>query len=260
MAELSNFYKLSEAYDLAFSYREIDKEVAFLLSAYEKYAQCMNAPKPRTLLELASGPGKHAMAFAQIGCRPVAIDISPAMCKYGEMIAEKSNLDVRYSPQDMINFRIDEQFDLAIMMLDSICHITRKRDLERHFSCVAKSLTPGGLYIIESSYNVGDNNTTKSDWEIVKGNSKIRTVWRDIKNMSHNRILTEATLIGFMGETEINSTDVFIRRTWNIDDIIRIIRESRLFSLIKIYNDFNVENDSPAKNWRNIFILQRKIA
>ncbi|WP_156995506.1 class I SAM-dependent methyltransferase, partial [Elstera litoralis] len=212
MSELSEFYASAEAYDLAFSYRNIDKEVAFLRSAYERYARNTNTGKPHSVLELASGPGKHAMAFARAECHAVAIDLSPAMCQYGERIAKKSNLNVQYIPENIINFRVNKKFDLAIMMLDSICHITNKHDLVRHLFSVAVSLNPGGLYIIEAGHNDNNMNTTKSEWEIITDNSHIGVSWRDIRRYKYDRILTEATLRGFIREIKINNVDTFIRR------------------------------------------------
>ncbi|WP_198148415.1 hypothetical protein, partial [Elstera litoralis] len=126
-----------------------------------------------------------------------------------------------------------------------------------HLFSVAVSLNPGGLYIIEAGHNDNNMNTTKSEWEIITDNSHIGVSWRDIRRYKYDRILTEATLRGFIREIKINNVDTFIRRAWRNHNITECIAKIKKLSLITQHHDFNFDDDISPGSWRNIIILRR---
>lgn len=256
--ENSTVYSLAEAYDLAFSYRNITHEVDFLLSIYEDTI-CPEFPKGRlALIELASGPARHAMDFARRGWRAVGMDLSPEMCRYGKLVCEKAGVSVSYICDDIINFRAFGEFNLAIMMLDSVCHIRRKRDLERHLKSVAQSLTPQGVYIVEASFDQDQRKTTKSEWTVESDNSILDVVWKDLRRVGYDCYITEFKLFGRVMGSKIDIFDTFVRRAWRREDIENAIKNSQVFDIHKIYHDFSKDGSGAGHPWRNIFVLRKK--
>jgi hypothetical protein len=55
-------YDQADLYDKEFSYRDIETETSFLNDVYAPFSSSNRAP--RSVLETASGSGRHALAFA----------------------------------------------------------------------------------------------------------------------------------------------------------------------------------------------------
>lgn len=253
----SSVYNMAEAYDLAFSYRDIPHEVDFLLSIYNDVATYWPEERSPALLELASGPARHAMAFAKRGWHAVALDISPTMCQYGKIVSEQQNCNVSYVCDDMINFDTSEKFDLSIIMIDSVCHILNKKDLENHFRSVANSLGPNGIYIMEIAYNENGDNTTKSEWNISNDDSYIDVSWKDIFRTQDDCFLTEFNFIGRIREVDLKFSERFLRRSWARRDLEEVIKNSSIFDIINVFHDFSKKEIMKSDVWRNIFVLRK---
>ncbi|MCC7539707.1 MAG: class I SAM-dependent methyltransferase, partial [Deltaproteobacteria bacterium] len=102
-------YAAPFVYDLAFSYRDIDRERTFLADVYER----RRGRGPASFVELAAGPARHALAFAAMGIRSHAVDLSPEMVAYGRELADARNVHLAYERGDMRSFTLEAPVDLA---------------------------------------------------------------------------------------------------------------------------------------------------
>ena len=91
-------YEFPELYDAAFSFRDFEAEVDFLLGAHEKHGRSGAAKR---VLEVAAGPARHSIEAARRGLAAVALDASPEMAAYGAALAREAGVDVRYVEGDM---------------------------------------------------------------------------------------------------------------------------------------------------------------
>ena len=104
------------------------------------------------MLELAAGPAEHARELAGRGLRATVLDRSPAMCAYAAAQAKLSGTSLDVVEADMRDFRIEDTFDVAVTMLNSLCHLFTLDDLVRHLAAVHGHLADGGLYIVELAH------------------------------------------------------------------------------------------------------------
>ncbi len=141
---MTRLYDAAEAYEIAFSYRDVAGEADSLERWY--------GGRPCSVLELAAGPADHAVEFARRGVRAAALDLSPAMCERARGNAARAGVPLQVFPADMTDFTLGERFDLAICMIDSIAHVPTLDALVAHLRAVRAHLNPAGCYIVETSH------------------------------------------------------------------------------------------------------------
>lgn len=150
----NRIYSNPPLYDLAFGYRDYDKEVDFLLKMH-KEATGEDATR---ILELGAGPARHSQAAlkAHENIKNVTcIDLSPEMIVYAKELAlrelnEKTRDKIKFVLGDMRRFeRLQEQADTAWILLGSLQHLTENSDVIECFQSVQQSLTEEGTLIVE---------------------------------------------------------------------------------------------------------------
>ena len=143
------FYDDAHAYDVAFAYRDVDKELDFILSAALRHG---GRGAPKSFLELASGPGYHAVEAAKRGLRSCALDLSAPMVERAKVKAEEVGVVVEGIVADMARFTVKEPFDVACNLLTSISYLLDVEQLHQHFRSVAAAMNKGGVYVIENNH------------------------------------------------------------------------------------------------------------
>src|SRR5580693_9218643 len=197
IATVSSIYQEPELYQLACAYRDVPAEATALLAWVDKHAKVApasagagagagGADGDRSVLELAAGPAEHARELARRGLRSTALDFSPAMCAYAAGQAKAAGLELNVVEADMRDFRIagpdggQARFDLAITMLNSVCHLFTLDDLVSHLSAVAAHQAPGALYIVELAHPAdffSSAQRTSSEWTVDVGGVHARVRW-----------------------------------------------------------------------------------
>lgn len=101
-------------------------------------------PNARSVLELGCGTGsilKYLARYYDVS----GLDVSRRMLA----IARKKLPDVSLYRQDMVNFDIDDRFDVICCVFDSINHIRRFSDWTKAFGNARRHLLPGGCFIFD---------------------------------------------------------------------------------------------------------------
>ncbi|MEL6414143.1 MAG: class I SAM-dependent methyltransferase [Pseudomonadota bacterium] len=105
------------------------------------------AGRGRTL-ELAIGTGRVALPLAEQGVDITGFDASPEML---EKLKEKpGGSRIPTSVADMASFDLEERFDFAFLIFNTIYNLTRQEDQVSCFQCVAKHLNPRGKFLVET--------------------------------------------------------------------------------------------------------------
>jgi len=261
---VSGIYDDPELYQLACAYRDIAAEVNALLAWAGEHLSGPRAT-PRSVLELAAGPAGHARELARRGLSATALDINPAMCAWALRRAEGDGLALDVVEADMRDFKLPAQFDLAITMLNSACHLFTLDDMVAHLAAVAAHVVPCGLYIMELAHPadyLSAASRTSSEWAIEADGVSAEVRWggpldaidpvtqitRESVNITvHNQDGTVRTV-----------TDVVPNRFWTATEITAAIRLAGGFTIAATYGDFDdtTKVDDPEA-WRLIIVLRR---
>jgi SAM-dependent methyltransferase len=253
-------YDAAAAYELAFSYRNIPAEVDAVLGWVEPLVG-----RPVTsVLELAAGPAEHARELATRGLRATALDLEPAMGRYALARAAAQRVPLQSVVADMCDFLLADQFDLVIMMIDSIAHITSRDRLDQHFRCIAPHLTPGGCYVIELSHpadSLGDQTLTKSAWTQAGDAASVAIRWGEPGDPTD--AATGVTSVTVSLDHRRNGQDPLViretipQRAWLREELLASLGRVGGFEPRAWYGSFDGVALDAASAWRMLVVLQR---
>ena len=101
------------------------------------------------VLDMACGPGRHALEFARRGFRVAAVDRTAAYLDEGRGRAAQENLDVEFVQADMREFRRENAFDVAVILTTSFGFFEDAEDDRRVAANLFASLKPGGRLVMD---------------------------------------------------------------------------------------------------------------
>jgi len=297
MAGVSGIYDEPELYQLACAYRDVPAESGALLTWLDTHAT--SGGEVRSVIELAAGPAEHARELAHRGLHATALDHTAAMCAYAAAQAKADDVDLDVVEADMRDFRLTDaagapaRFDLAITMLNSVCHLFTLDDLVDHLTAVAAHLKPGGLYIVELAHPadfLAAEPRTSSDWTIDAGGVHAQVRWggREDRIDPLTQVTDEHMMIKVTAAdgTVRTVSDVVPNRFWTLTEFTAAVRlanataanasaataataasaasaasagavAARPLELVASYGDFDVETTLDAPNaWRMILVLR----
>ena len=205
-------YAESALYDLAFSYRDYGAEVSTLLEWYNVTTETQSSPK--SVLELAAGPGRHTIEFSTRGIEAVALDLSPEMSSYCAAIAAEAKADVKVITADMVSFELPGQFDMILTLINSICHIVTEEDLLQHFKTVAGQLRVNGIYVIELTRSEVYIQPDNSEWSNESEVAKVEISW------GWDRDYDYVEMRGEVEGRKVNLSDQFPMRRWQARELV----------------------------------------
>jgi SAM-dependent methyltransferase len=154
---ICNSYAAPEVYDIAFSFRDFESEVAFLLAAYQTHS---TGPLNQ-FLEVGCGPARHSILLSQAtGATCIGLDSSKEMLAYAAQQAQQANLSaekVKFVRGDMasphgIAALNSEKVDVAAIMLGTLSHCLTNGAALACFNNIAEVVRPGGILILELSH------------------------------------------------------------------------------------------------------------
>lgn len=135
---------LAEYYDYIPDYRDRADQ-----NFYLSYAQSAKG----TILELGCGTGRILIPLAAAGCEIVGLDISPYMlseCKQKlELQPEEIRNRVRLVQGNMVDFALNEVFDLVTTPFRSFQHLLSIEEQLDSLRCINNHLEMGGTFILD---------------------------------------------------------------------------------------------------------------
>jgi SAM-dependent methyltransferase len=258
-------YDEPEFYEAACAYRDVPSEVDALLRWFDAHRGPRVGPL-RSVLELAAGPAEHSRELARRGIDATALDLSAAMCARAGDMAAAAGVGLTVVQADMRDFSLARRFDLAITMLNSLCHLMTLDDLLAHLACVSRHLSPGGLYIAELAHPAdffSAERRTSSEWSSEVNGGTVSVRWGGGKDEIDpvTQVTREHVSVTYRrrGGAVRTVTDVVPNRFWTATELTAAFRLAGGFALAATYGDF--ESDAPVDAtdaWRMILVLRRE--
>ncbi len=252
----------------ACAYRDVSADVTALLRWWRRHRAEGADSVPGSVLELAAGPAEHARELARYGVAATALDLNPAMCAWARDRAADTGDRLDVVQADMRDFSIPQTFDLAITMLNSLCHLMTLDDLVAHLIAVGRHLPEGALYIAELAHPadyLSAQPRTSSEWTSEIDDGVVTVRWgggRDVIDPVTQVTDEHVTVTYRRASGPVRTvSDVVPNRFWTATELDAAIRLAGGFSVAARYGDFDgdVSLNAPGA-WRMILVLRRTLA
>jgi SAM-dependent methyltransferase len=137
-------YDYPQYYEIAFSFRNIEREAEFLAACMTRFASIPT----RRVFEIACGTAPHAEELTRRGYQYTGLDLNRNMLDYAAYKWRHLTPVPHLIQGDMIKFEPIEPVDFAFVMLGSL-YLNSLEDMISHFNCMAGTLRPGALYFLD---------------------------------------------------------------------------------------------------------------
>ena len=104
---------------------------------------------PCKLLDGACGTGNLSFELARSVIDVTGVDIAPAMIEVAQNKAAHSDLPIRFAQADLTDFDLNEQFDCATCLYDSLNYILDPIGLQAAFAGFARHVQSGGVFVFD---------------------------------------------------------------------------------------------------------------
>jgi ubiquinone/menaquinone biosynthesis C-methylase UbiE len=114
-------------------------------------AEFLALPPGASILDLACGQGRHAIALARLGYPVTGIDLSPVLLARARAAAETAGVEVTWVEGDMRSLPWQGEFDTVVNLTTAFGYFSDGEN-EGVLREVAKVLKPGGQFLIETMH------------------------------------------------------------------------------------------------------------
>ncbi|MCW9094304.1 MAG: class I SAM-dependent methyltransferase [Ignavibacteriaceae bacterium] len=109
----------------------------------------VNLKPQSSVLDMACGAGRHAIAFAKNGFNVTAVDLSERLLEEAKKNAITAEVNIDFSLSDILKFETDRKFDLAVNLFTSIGYF---EDDKENFAVIKKAnslIKVGGFFVLD---------------------------------------------------------------------------------------------------------------
>lgn len=104
---------------------------------------------PQRVLDLACGPGRHALPLARRGFTVTGVDQSEFLLEKARARATEEGLDVEWIRSDMREYVLEDTFDLVLNLFTSFGYFEDDAENQRVLRNVYACLRSGGTFVLD---------------------------------------------------------------------------------------------------------------
>lgn len=142
---MNNFYKYSQYYDLLYNDKDYKAESGYINNLIETYF-----PQAKSILELGSGSGSHAVYLSAFGHKISGIERSREMASISK---QKNIKNFNVIEGDISNTKLSQKYDVAISLFHVISYLTDNNSLISCFQNTYNHLNNNGIFIFDVWYS-----------------------------------------------------------------------------------------------------------
>jgi 2-polyprenyl-3-methyl-5-hydroxy-6-metoxy-1,4-benzoquinol methylase len=204
-------------------------------------------PSP-SVLDIACGAGRHALAFARTGLRVTANDLSPYLLDRARELAETEGLTMEFSLQDMRTIHFGHRFDLVVQLFSSFGYFETDKEDRDIVTSIASLLNPDGWYVLDliNPQHLQHHLVPRTD----RNHGNLSIV--EERSLSERHVTKKITLHEENGKEHSFTESV---RLYSPDEAIGLL-ESGGFSVERIVGDYNGGTFNAATSPRLMLIAR----
>lgn len=252
-----HLYDFPKYYDLVYG-SDWKAEFDFLEDVFEKHTDRV----VERLFEPACGTGRLMIKFAQAGYTVGGNDLNEHAVAFCNDRLERHGFDRTAVVADMADFELQTPVDACFNMINSFRHLPTEAAAEAHLHCVAKSLAPGGLYVLglHLTPTEGDRITDEA-WSARRGNlAVVSTMWSDWLDLRKRKEHVGMRFDVYTPTRHFRIVDDMTYRTYKAKQMLDLLRRIDELELVETY-DFSYDVTDPieiaADTEDTVFVLRR---
>jgi SAM-dependent methyltransferase len=252
-----NLYDYPQYYDIAFQ-AYTRGEAEFIEAACRKYCPF----GARRLLEPACGTGRLITALAARGYQVTGFDLSRPALSYLRRQLTRRGLHAETFEAEMSNFRIGGTADAAYCVVNTFRHLLTERAARGHLECIARSLRPGGIYVLALHLlPFGADKEHTECWTQRRCETKVTVTLRLLRTDRRRRIEdVQVCLMARRRLKELRLQHALQLRTYTARQFRRLLDSVPSLELCDVY-DFRYDIEQPStlndEAAYTVFILKR---
>lgn len=210
------------------------------------------------MLDLGCGTGRNAFAMEKRGYDVIGIDRSEMMLMAAREEASASNSEALFLKQDICDFELFGTVDLAVCLLDTINHITRKDQIRKLFSLCANYLNQDSLLIIDIGtdthfgHTLG-NNVFYQDVAATADEPAFTMLWQNHWQSGRGISISEITVFAETDNGLYERYDDVVRERYYDWRQLRDIAADEGLKLVARYGE--LADRKPNRNDERIFLV-----
>ena len=233
--------------------------------SFAKVYDILNYDMPYNLwLDIIKYYSKDASSVLDIGVgtgyilRNLSIDKKFGIDNSEEMIdlAKSHHTDAELYVQDMIDFELDERFDLIIATADVLNYSPSKEDFLKVLNQAYKHLNENGIFIFD--VHTEEKFKTDFNYELYSdSNEDVFYTWQTIPGEKDLSVWHELTF--FIKESDGRYSkyeETHYQETYKHSDILQMAISSD-FTIHHTFSDFDIDNPITDLAERNFYILKK---
>ena len=206
-------------------------------------------------LDLACGTGSLTIELKKLGIDIFGVDMSSDMLSEAQMKAYENDMNILFLCQRMQELELYGQIDTCFCTLDSINHITSKKELKKAFSCICRCLADDGLFIF-------DANTVYKHREILGNNcyifdtEDVFCAWQNNYIEKNNKVIITLDFFEPAGDKYVRFSEQFAERAYTHSEMQEMLDYAGL-EIAGIFDDMSFESPAEASQ-REIYVVRKK--
>lgn len=207
----------------------------------------------RRVLDVGCGTGTASLLLAEDGCHVVGIDASEGMIARARLKRRPWH-DASFIVSRAESLELNETFDTAISLFDSLNYITEPDAFQSALRSVCRHLEPGGLFIFDMNtpYALEEELFTQDNLD---ESTPIHYVWRSRFDESARLTRVDMTFLDGRGEQPRTITEVHYQRAYRLNEILDGLRRAG-FDSVEMFEAFTLHR--PGKKTDRAYFVARK--
>ena len=125
------------------------KRIENAVEEVDQIDRLLNLDKNLNILDLACGPGRHALEFARRKHNVTGVDRTQFYLDKARDLAARENLQIRLIQSDMRDFVRKNAFDLVLNLFSSFGYFENQEDDKHVLENIYDSLKPAGYVLFD---------------------------------------------------------------------------------------------------------------